>query len=99
MTRVASFADAIVFCWSGRSMRRPIIAPTFSGLAAVSAPDEPTLTAMTMSAPIASTVCTGRFSDSPPSMSMWPSISTGVNPAGMAMLARMTRARFPLDIT
>ncbi len=54
MTRVASLAEAIVFCWSGRSMRRPIIPPTFVGLAALSAPDEPTLTAMTMSAPIAS---------------------------------------------
>ncbi len=80
-------------------MRRPIIAPTFCGLAAFSAPEEPTLTAITMSAPMALTVCTGRFSDSPPSTSRWPSISTGVKIAGMAMLARMTRARLPLPMT
>ena len=49
----------------------------------------PTLTAMTMSAPMARTVCTGRFWDSPPSIRRWPSISTGVKIAGIAMLARI----------
>ena len=75
------------------------MAPTFVGLAAVAAPEEPTLTAMTMSAPIARTVCTGRFWDSPPSIRRWPSISTGVKIAGIAMLARIERARLPFDIT
>ena len=99
ITIVASLADAIVFCWSGRSMSRLIMPPTLVGASTISAPEEPTLTAITMSAPMALTVWTGRFSDSPPSISTWPSISPGVKIAGIAMLARMTRARFPFDIT
>ena len=51
----------------------------------------PMLTAMTMSAPIARTTSTGRLLTRPPSPSMRPSISAGVNIPGTDMLARIAR--------
>ncbi len=54
------------------------------------------LTAMTTSAPHAARATSiGRLFDTPPSTSIRPSISTGVTPPGIAMLARIARASGP----
>ena len=50
---------------------------------------------MTQSAPSSRASWAGRFRASPPSMSRRPSISTGENAAGIAMLARIARGRKP----
>ena len=55
----------------------------------------PMFTAMTMSAPIARTMSTGRLLTSPPSPRMRPSISTGANMPGTDMLARIAWYRRP----
>ncbi len=54
---------------------------------------------MTMSAPIARQVWTGRFWDVPPSMSDRPSKWTGVKTTGIAMLDRMAVGRLPCPST
>ena len=54
-----------------------------------------TSTANTTSAPICLATSTGRFIDTPPSTSNWPSIATGVSAAGIDMLARSERGRSP----
>ena len=54
-----------------------------------------TSTAMITSAPICCATSIGRFIDTPPSTSKWPSISTGVNAAGIDMLARSEQRQIP----
>lgn len=51
--------------------------------------------AITTSAPIARTTSTGTLFETPPSTSSLPSSSTGEKTVGIAMLARMARARSP----
>ena len=58
-----------------------------------------TSTATTTSAPICRTTSAGMLLSVPPSTSSILSICTGVNTAGMAMVARMARERFPLSST
>ncbi len=70
----------------------------FVGRSGIS-PDSPTSTAITMSAPIARTVWTGRFCTVPPSVRTSPSCSTGAKTPGTDMLARIASATFPFEKT
>ncbi len=81
-------SEARTFC----SIRMPTIfmdTPNSDWRASRFSSFEPTLTAITRSAPIARTTSTGRLRTSPPLSSRRPSTSSGVTTPGIDMLARI----------
>jgi hypothetical protein len=94
--RLAS--EACTFC-SVRMLSIWLVMPKIEFSSSRLSSGVPTLTAITMSAPIARAACTGRLLVSMPSTSIMPRYSVGATAPGTDMLARITLASSPSSNT